>query len=99
MPAKKARDRLIRLATSHPQWALGFEDETWWSRLAQPALKQPKCCESIRNSHSKFTSSESQSKTPQCWSGISRRCARRDLDKLRMKNGFVAEIVTETACW
>jgi DDE superfamily endonuclease len=22
----------------HPDWALGFEDETWWSRLAQPAL-------------------------------------------------------------
>src|SRR4051794_3902115 len=38
MPAKKARDRLIRLAMSHPQWALGFEDETWWSRVAQPAL-------------------------------------------------------------
>jgi DDE superfamily endonuclease len=26
------------LATRHPQWALGFEDETWWSRVAQPAL-------------------------------------------------------------
>ena len=37
-PQKKARDRLIRLATNHPQWALGFEDETWWSRVAQPAL-------------------------------------------------------------
>ena len=37
-PEKKARDRLIRLAASHPEWALGFADETWWSRLAQPAL-------------------------------------------------------------
>jgi transposase len=37
-PQKKARDRLIRLAANHPQWALGFEDETWWSRVAQPAL-------------------------------------------------------------
>src|SRR6266852_7120554 len=35
---KGARDRLIHLATSHPTWALGFQDETWWSRLAQPAL-------------------------------------------------------------
>ena len=35
---KSARDRLIRLATTHPTWALGFEDEVWWSRLAQPAL-------------------------------------------------------------
>ena len=35
---KKARDRLIRLAKSHPQWVLGYQDETWWSRLALPAM-------------------------------------------------------------
>src|SRR5207249_8068482 len=35
---KKARDRLIRLARTHPDWVLGFQDETWWSRLALPAL-------------------------------------------------------------
>jgi transposase len=26
------------LAASHPTWVLGFQDEVWWSRLAQPAL-------------------------------------------------------------
>jgi transposase len=36
---KSARDRLIRLAATHPDWALGFEDEVWWSRLAAPALR------------------------------------------------------------
>jgi hypothetical protein len=35
---KRARDRLIRLAQTHPDWVLGYEDEVWWSRLAQPAL-------------------------------------------------------------
>jgi transposase len=35
---KAKRDRLIRLAQTHPEWLLGFEDEVWWSRLAQPAL-------------------------------------------------------------
>jgi DDE superfamily endonuclease len=35
---KKQRDRLIRLAAQHPTWVLGFEDEVWWSRLAQPQL-------------------------------------------------------------
>jgi transposase len=35
---KQARDRLIRLAAAHPDWVLGFQDETWWSRLAQPNL-------------------------------------------------------------
>jgi hypothetical protein len=32
------RDRLIRLLSSHPSWALGFQDETWWSRTARPFL-------------------------------------------------------------
>ncbi len=29
----------MRLAESHPEWALGFEDETWWSRFEQPSLR------------------------------------------------------------
>jgi transposase len=29
---------LIHLGASHPDWAFGYEDETWWSRLARPAL-------------------------------------------------------------
>jgi transposase len=37
-PKKRARDRLIRLAATHPDWVLGFEDETWWSRVEPPAL-------------------------------------------------------------
>ena len=28
----------MRLAAQHADWTLGFLDETWWSRLAQPAL-------------------------------------------------------------
>jgi hypothetical protein len=33
---KHRRDSLIRLVLAHPTWALGFSDEVWWSRLAQP---------------------------------------------------------------
>jgi transposase len=33
---KKRRDRLIQRAMAQPTWALGFRDEVWWSRLAQP---------------------------------------------------------------
>ena len=29
---------MSRLSEEHPQWALGYLDETWWSRLAQPSL-------------------------------------------------------------
>jgi hypothetical protein len=35
---KGARDRLIRLALGRSEWALGFEDETWWSRFERPGL-------------------------------------------------------------
>jgi hypothetical protein len=36
---KQARcDRLIRLARQQPEWLLGFADEVWWGRLADPAL-------------------------------------------------------------
>jgi hypothetical protein len=32
------RTALHRLAASHAEWAVGFEDEPWWSRVAQPTL-------------------------------------------------------------
>jgi DDE superfamily endonuclease len=35
-PKKKRRDQLIQRTSPHPTWALGFGDEVWWSRLAQP---------------------------------------------------------------
>ena len=38
-PKKNARDRLIRLAQAQPDWTLGFLDEVWWSRVAQPRLR------------------------------------------------------------
>lgn len=38
MRSRKQRDRLILLARSHPDWVVGFDDEVWWSRLAQPRL-------------------------------------------------------------
>jgi transposase len=36
---KTARDRLIAWASSQPSWAIGFEDEVWWSRFATPRMK------------------------------------------------------------
>src|SRR5262249_34026301 len=32
--AKEARDGLIERAAGRPDWVLGFQDETWWARLA-----------------------------------------------------------------
>jgi len=36
---KGALKRLIRLAENHPEWVVGFEDETWWSRFERPSLR------------------------------------------------------------
>jgi transposase len=30
---------LIALALGHPDWVVGFQDEVWWSRYAQPTLQ------------------------------------------------------------
>jgi hypothetical protein len=39
MKEKRRRDRLMEVAAANPQtWAVGFEDECWWSRLALPTL-------------------------------------------------------------
>jgi transposase len=32
------RDRLIAQAAARPDWVVGFQDECWWTRLAQPDL-------------------------------------------------------------
>jgi len=32
------RDRLIAEAAGKPDWVVGFQDECWWTRLAQPDL-------------------------------------------------------------
>ncbi len=37
-PKKRRRDRLIALAGGREDWAVGYADETWWSRLGRPAL-------------------------------------------------------------
>src|SRR3712207_6373867 len=40
---KRRRDRLIRLAQENPEGRMvGFEDETWWSRLQRPSIKDRK---------------------------------------------------------
>jgi hypothetical protein len=35
---KRALKRLIRLGEDNPEWVLGYEDETWWSRFEQPSF-------------------------------------------------------------
>src|ERR671912_1057246 len=36
--ASFASDRLMEVADGDPEWAIGFQDECWWSRVALPTL-------------------------------------------------------------
>src|SRR5258708_5472991 len=36
---KNARDRLISWASHEPRWAIGYQDEVWWSRFALPHMQ------------------------------------------------------------
>src|ERR671910_2647414 len=36
--ASFASDRLMEVADGDPEWAIGFQDECWWSRVALPPL-------------------------------------------------------------
>lgn len=38
MPTKKRQERLIEEAEKRAGWAVGFQDEVWWSRLTHPNL-------------------------------------------------------------
>ena len=35
---KRQRDRLIALAAERADWVVGYQDEVWWSRFAQPSM-------------------------------------------------------------
>jgi transposase len=36
---KKQRERLMAMAAERADWAVGYQDETWWSRSAHPPLR------------------------------------------------------------
>jgi hypothetical protein len=51
---KRRRDRLMEVAAADSEWAVGFEEECWWSRLALPTLraagpKRESLCASFRS--------------------------------------------------
>jgi hypothetical protein len=51
---KRRRDRLMEVATADSEWAVGFEEECWRSRLALPTLraagpKRESLCASFRS--------------------------------------------------
>jgi transposase len=89
---KKARDRLIRLAASHPDWVLGFEDETWWSRLALPSLHAWAASQPLRLVQREADKADAEAKALSCY-GLLRADTGGML--LRFVNGRPVSQVTE----
>lgn len=100
---KSRRDSLIRLIQAHPSWALGFGDEVWWSRLAQP--EQPRWVDADAVTHLQELERGKEDPDPNalaCYGWLLRgRNAQADQMLLRLVDGRPVSAVTSdflTAC-
>jgi hypothetical protein len=89
------------LALTHPDWALGYLDETWWSRLAQPALhawSEPK--EPLHLVEQTVASDDPDPKALACYGLLVRRGAEPEEVWLRFVTGRpVSAITTQFLDW
>ena len=77
---KKQRDRLIQLCETHEEWVLGFMDEVWWSRLAQPRIKSWTEDKPLRLLEKGWTKTETDPKAL-CYYGL----LRADIDQVLLR--------------
>src|SRR5215204_5932981 len=92
---KNGRDRLIGLAARHPDWVVGYADEVWWSRLAQPAMHA--WGETLRLHAKARTKDDPQPKALACYGLL-----RTDQDRvlLRFVEGRpVSRVTTDFLAW
>jgi len=77
---KKRRDRLIQVVMGQPDWALGFQDETWWSRFAQPHLhtwvEKDQALKLVEKTPDPADPDPKASLVMACWSGLPFRTGR-----------------------
>jgi hypothetical protein len=92
----------MRLARTQPTWGLGFADEVWWSRLAQPAQHRWIEAESIPRLYAlESAKEETDPKALACY-GLLLRCAPQPPDQilLRFVEGRPVSAVTiEFLAW
>jgi transposase len=101
-PEKKQRDRLIRLAIRHPTWALGFADEVWWSRLAQPDMHTWQDGEQFTQLHELARAKEdAEAKALACYGMLLRRRPQHADDMLLrfVKGRPVSAVTTDFLAW
>jgi hypothetical protein len=91
----------MRLAQAHPTWVLGFEDEVWWSRLAQP--EQHRWVgegERTRLQEVERAKEDKQAKALACYGVLVRQAAQQDRMLLRFVDGRpVSDVTIEFLAW
>jgi hypothetical protein len=92
---------LISLTEQHPDWALGFLDETWWSRLARPALHSwADTCQPLRLVEQAVAASDPDPKALACYGLLVRWAARDERVWVRFVDGRpVSTVTTQFLAW
>lgn len=100
-PKKRQRDCLIALTQAHPEWALGFADEGWWSRLAQPHLHAWAAADHpLRLVEQAVAPSDPDPKALACYGLLLRRAGQDEAVWLRFVDGRpVSALTTQFLAW
>jgi hypothetical protein len=91
----RQRDRLIALSHAHPDWALGFADEVWWSRLLQPHLHAwAEADQPLRLIEQTVAQADPDPKALSCYGVLVRRAAQDDAVWVRFVVGRPVSVIT-----
>jgi DDE superfamily endonuclease len=86
---------LIALAATRPEWAVGFEDETWWSRVARPAMHAWTDGAPLRLVEQTVARDDPEPKALACYGLLLRQFAARETLWLRFVEGRPLSVLTE----
>lgn len=91
----------MHLAGQHPDWVLGFVDEVWWSRVAQPALHcWGENAHSLHLVEQTVAQDDPDPKALACYGVLQRQPQQTDRLWLRFVAGRpVSEITTQFLAW
>ena len=82
------------MAARHPDWVVGYVDEVWWSRLAQPAMHAWRDAAAARQARAK---DDPQPKALACYGLL-----RTDQDRVRLRfveGRPVSRVTTDFLAW
>jgi len=85
----------MALAATHDAWAVGFEAEAWWSRVARPAFHAWSEAEPLRLAALAVARDDPEPKALACYGSLLRSAAVADEMWLRFGDGRPLSVLTE----